>query len=330
MSLATGRASTIVSEKYFDDQAKVNTFGSGAINTTYLVEVGDKKYILQLMNDMFLPAMMVDFEAVTDYLGSLGWEVPAVVRTKIGTSYVTDEAGWWRMMTFVASDSKRPESLVQSQYEQIGGLLARLHSDLARLDHQLIFTLPHYHDTDYYRQRLQAVLDHFDSTNLHNQATATLKALEDLPPLPSVTQLTHADTQTSNILFRDGRPFTFIDFDTLMVAGVWIDIGDMLRSLAEDALEQGRALPLDTMYAVIDGYYAVSQADQSHEEFVESCIVAAQLIALQLSMRFLTDVVEDSYFTHDPSKFSTRREYNEHRAKVQWELYIKMKELLHV
>jgi Ser/Thr protein kinase RdoA (MazF antagonist) len=225
-------------------------------------------------------------------------------------------------MSFIDSDPHRPARLNPDDYAKVGGLLGRLHISLAKFDYRPEYGIPHFHDTPFYAARMQEVAAELPDDATKRLATDMLNALAELPDMPMDTpQLIHGDPQTSNILFKDGQPFTFIDFDTVMSASIWIDLGDMLRSLAEDAVEGGGEFPSSMLRAVCDGYRKAAAPDVTADEFYTWSLAALQKIALELGMRFLTDVVDDEYFEYDKSRFASRLESNLHRSGVQWQLY---------
>lgn len=315
-------AQGVVRTAYGRPNAQAEPLKKGVINSTFLVIDGDQKYILQRMNGMFPTVMMTDFVTVTDHLTAQGWEVPQVIRTINQQSYYqAPDQSWWRLMSFIHSDPAMPV-MDKDEYRQIGGLLARMHADLAALNYRPAFTLPHFHETTYYADRLQAVLHDFTDPDLRIAAETMLKHFKTLvAPVELPQQLIHGDPQTSNVLFKNGQPFTFIDFDTIMVADIWTDLGDMLRALIEDALEHSGVYPAASLAAAIDGYYAHQQLPLDQSTFTEGALRATQRIALELGMRFMTDVVEDRYFGFEPHRFSSRLESNSHRGRRQLEIY---------
>ncbi|HMH31237.1 MAG TPA: phosphotransferase [Methylomirabilota bacterium] len=317
------QAQQVVGSDYGVDRAKVTQLKGGIINTTYLVESPAGKKILQHMNSMFPTESTADFKTVTDHLRTKGWETPQLAATTSGELFsIVENGDWWRMMSFIESDGDHPESLDEATYLQAGQLLANLHRDLATLNYQPAFKIPHFHETEHYAGRLGAVRQSLTDPALQQLAADMLGALEALPEPPmSEPQLIHGDPQTSNMLFKSGKPFTFIDYDTVMIAPIWIDIGDMLRSLAEDAIEDQGKFPRGRIKAVVEGYRLIAAPEVEQGQFYQWAMVATQKIALELGMRFLIDVVEDNYFGFDADKFSSRRQSNIGRAQMQWKIY---------
>lgn len=299
-------------------------FGSGIVNKTYLLTTTDgQKNILQCLSPIFNEAMVQDFNEVTKQLQAAGWEVPSIVPTLDGKLYLKDTAGkLWRRLTFIESEPLTTPVLVDTVLFEIGSLLARLHQTLAAISCKPAFQIPHFHDTAYYSRRLAQLQISMPSPETKKLAGTFLAAYKSLPSLPATpVQLIHGDPQRSNILFRDSKPFTYIDFDTVMNSTIWLDIGDLLRSLVEDSLKAEMEFPKAKLQPVIDGYRQLSQPITDATRFLESSIIALRMIALELAMRFMIDIVEDNYFAWDSSQYPSRQAHNLVRARLQWSIY---------
>lgn len=316
-------AQEVVETAYGLPEADIDYLGNGIINQTMLVRHAGEKNVLQRLHRMFPTELSNDFQAVTDFLAGEGWQVPRLIRTDDDRNfYRSADSSHWRMMSFINSDPHRPATLSHDDYAKVGNLLGRLHTSLGKFDYTPEYGIPHFHDTPFYATRMQEVAAELPDDATKQLADDMLHALAELPDMPMDTpQLIHGDPQTSNILFKDGQPFTFIDFDTVMSASIWIDLGDMLRSLAEDAVEGGGEFPSDMLRAVCDGYRKAAAPGMAGDEFYAWSLAALQKIALELGMRFLTDVVDDEYFEYDKSRFASRLESNLYRSDVQWQLY---------
>ncbi|MBI2588780.1 phosphotransferase [Candidatus Saccharibacteria bacterium] len=309
----------------FDTPTKsVHRFGSGIVNKTYLVTTSNgQKNILQCLSPIFNEVMVKDFDEVTKQLQKAGWEVPSIVPTLDGKLYLKDAEGkLWRRLTFIASEPVKVPVLDDTTLSEIGSLLARFHKTLATISYKPSFQIPHFHETEYFGDRLAKLQASMPSLETKELAVDILEAYKGLPSLPGAsTQLIHGDPQRSNILFRNGKPFTYIDFDTVMPANIWPDIGDLLRSLAEDSKKASAPFPLEKLEKVIDGYTQVSQPITDQIKLRDSCVAAMKIITLELAMRFLIDIVEDNYFAWDNSQYPSRQAHNLERAKLQWSIY---------
>lgn len=295
--------------------------GQGEINATFLLQSGETKFVLQRLSPIFSGKVVEDFDVVTRHMEQNGWEVPRIIPAATGALSVTDLQGHlWRMMTFILSDAPTALSRTELPYQACGELLARLHHTLGELSYIPQFKIPHFHETQYYAERLRELHSGLSEEDkpVASQILDVYAGMRRLPPLAE--QLLHGDPRVSNILFRDGKPFTYIDFDTLMTGPVWIDLGDMLRSLAEDSLGSTAKVSIAHLAQVIRGYQKVAAGSET-PDFVMSCMQAAQATALELAMRYMIDIVEDSYFTWDTTRFASRRASHLARISEQLRIY---------
>lgn len=139
----------------------------------------------------------------------------------------------------------------------------------------------------------------------------------------------HGDTKLDNFLFssRSGRVKALVDLDTIMPHTWLADWGDMVRSLANVAGEKARDLAQvqvdeDVFRAVARGF--LSTAREVTDTEVDLMVEAAQIIALELGMRFLTDYLRgDSYFKLSPAD---PLDLNRTRGMVQLTLFRRFRE----
>jgi len=328
---------TDVLDAYCGDRpVNVSHIGNGEINVTYLLtepateaDQPDRKIILQRVNtDVFDPRITEDFVVVTNHLAQEGWEVPQAVPTEDGTVHHVDtEGGVWRAMTFLESDGKPQNSESPALYTKYGELLANMHGSLARLDYEP-HSIPHFHDTPYYAGRMREVLDQLPDAETRATAEALLAAYDTLNiPEDATRQLIHADPKTDNMLFRNGEPFTYIDWDTLMDGTIWVDIGDMLRSVVEDAVHQGAELPVDKIRCFSEGYRQVAAPEVEPAQFEQWVVASTQQIAIELGMRYLTDVADNSYWSWNLAEYPTRYDYCTARTATQLKIYHNLSQL---
>ena len=137
----------------------------------------------------------------------------------------------------------------------------------------------------------------------------------------------HGDPRTANMLFRDGRPFTFIDWDTLMWGSVWMDIGDLIRSLVEDAAVHYYLCSAADIAAFCTGYHRANAIAAHPRSFMDAALVAAKYITLELAARYLNDIVEDYYWVWDQGRYDSRAESNLQRAEETMHVYARINDL---
>jgi hypothetical protein len=137
----------------------------------------------------------------------------------------------------------------------------------------------------------------------------------------------HGDTKLDNFLFstRTGRVKALVDLDTIMSHTWLVDWGDMVRSLVNIAGENERDLgkiqmDMEIFVALARGFLRSARNVTSHE--VSRMADAAQILALELGVRFLADYLRgDSYFRLSPAN---PRDSNKVRAMVQLTLFERM------
>ena len=313
---------------------RVRKIGNGMVNLTLLVnhtEGNRGLVVLQRLSGMFDEGVVEDATVVAGHLAGQGWEVPETVLTRSGDTSIRDRTrsdelpqGWlWRATTFIECETP-PNTTNQEEYRAVGALLGRFHQSLRGLEYQPKYAIDHFHDTEHHIGELRRLQDHPEMpTWAKEMAADVLTDYERLPAIPaeaSMPQLIHGDPRTGNMLFRDGEPFTLIDFDTFMVHPIWTDLGDLIRSLVEDAAEKGGELPLADIRQVVDGYRTSAELDYDPDEFFAWSLTAAQRITLELTSRFLNDTVVP-YFAPDADIYPTRHHFDLARATLQRRVY---------
>lgn len=307
-----------------DERAVVKTLSGGLTNATYSVETLDGDcFILQKIAPVFSSDGWHDIKTVTEHLTAKGWEVQQLLKSRFGTYYHTDANGQrWRMFTFVPADPSDTYTLDTTTCRTIGQLLAQLHRTLAEVHYTPKAVIPHFHDTKYFFLKLQRYVARMPSSRATDLANSIITAYEDIPHLPVCQhQLIHGDPRSNNILFKKGVPFTYIDFDTIMLGPTWIDIGDLLRSLNGNETQTQAEFSIEKTNSIIEGYYDASQMEYDRHEFRKYSIIAMQHICLELAMRFMIDIVDDSYFGWDETQYPNRAAHNLARAQAQWDIY---------
>lgn len=320
-----------ITSAYFAGPVGVRKLSGGMLNVTALVTDFDGRDVVvqQLNPGVFDEGVVEDYQVVSNHLAREGWVVPQVVTTREGGAYKKDqEGGIWRATNFVESDATEGDAVSAGSLAVYGALLADLHGSLAKLEYDPIFQLPHFHETSYHAQNLLEALPNLPTEDAKTMAVEVMDAYGRLDPLPDMgVQLIHGDPRTANTLRRNGEPFTFIDWDTLMKGTIWMDIGDMLRSLGEDAVVDGKEVPIDEFEAVIEGYRQHAQPDADPEEFRRAGLGATKLITAELTMRFIADYKDgdEGYFGWDDDVsnggYASRHDHNMTRARNNWQIF---------
>jgi hypothetical protein len=139
----------------------------------------------------------------------------------------------------------------------------------------------------------------------------------------------HGDTKLENFLFskRTGKAISLIDLDTIMPHTWLSDWGDMVRSLVNAAGEKEPDIhkidvDMEVFQAVAGGFLGAARSISAEEAGLMT--EAAQIMSLELGIRFLTDYIRgDNYFrlsAGDPP------DLNKTRALVQFAVFDKLRE----
>jgi Ser/Thr protein kinase RdoA (MazF antagonist) len=328
---------------------KVERFGSGLVNETYLAEFNDsgaiRKYILQRINKtVFLRPdfVMENVEIVTGHLQKrLRQEgrtdpasaTPALVRTGEGRSFHIDASGeYWRMFHFIETGVVFDTVQDVAHAREVGRGLGRFQALVADLPpEQLHDTLPGFQDTPRYladldglvqaggEERLAGVREELAFVQKRRGLAGSLADLMESGRIP--LRVVHNDPKVNNILIhaQTGKALCMIDLDTVKPGIVHFDFGDCVRSAANTAGEDAGDLDAvvfdqDRYEALREGYLDEAGAFLTQAE-IAMLPVSVKVITFELGIRFLTDHLRgDAYFrVRYPG-------HNLHRCRVQFRL----------
>ncbi|BCU06321.1 phosphotransferase enzyme family protein [Allochromatium tepidum] len=323
----------------------------GLINDTYRLEAGGRRYVLQRINGHVFPeperimANLARLARHPDRPESLGLRVPALIQARDGASFVRDDAGAvWRLMEFIPDTCNLSRLQNVHQAREVGRVLGRFHRWTAVLpSDDFAVTLPGYHDTPSYLERLRTLFDSAAATPsgpeyadgpdrnqpeitvLRSFIEARLDLAEALDRAVQVgriaPRLTHGDPKLDNILFdHDGQcALALIDLDTVQPGLIQHDLGDCLRSCC-NALGECETDPSKVRFdlalakAILTGY-AETTCDRLSSEDIDCLFDGIRVMPFELGLRFLTDHLQgDRYFKVD------RPGRNLTKARIQFAL----------
>lgn len=299
----------------------IHPVGSGLLHATYRMVTDEEDFIVQKLHRAISDAAVEDMRVVTAHLASCGLQVPSLVPTQDGKALARDEVGGrWRVYPWIRGrvvDALSDAAMAR----EAGRLVGVMHRHLAALDYIPQGSIPHFHDTAFILAELRCV---------QAQLPPEVAALADdiLTTLPALIvtgapqQLVHGDLKISNLIFDTaGQAVGIIDFDTLLVQARAIDLGDALRSWCNRTAEDDpdATFHIDFFAAAEDGYAEAFGVPAGQEDQAVH-LRATRQMALELAARFLIDVVRDSYFGFDATRYPTRRAHNIARALGQYHL----------
>ncbi len=328
----------------------VREFGSGNINTTFLVTLDgspERRFILQRLNtkvfhqpQLVMRNMRIAAEHIRRGLkhkplaDGRRWEVPRVLLTEEGSDHWIDpEGSFWRAVSFI-EDARSFETIEDLDHaREVGYAVGVFHALLSDLPpEKLTDTLKGFHIAPLYLMHYDDVVarkvraDKSPEMNYCFRFVCDRRAwshvLEDaradgkLLPRPI-----HGDPKVDNILIDNstGRAIAVVDLDTVKPGLVHYDIGDCLRSgcntMGEEAEHWERVcFDVDLSRAILRGYFSVAGRSLTENDF-SHLYDSIRLIAFELGLRFFTDYLEgDVYFK------VKRKEQNLVRALMQFKL----------
>lgn len=296
----------------------------GLCNSTFLVEsAGQEKFVLQKLHHVITPEIIESEQRVCDFLQEeKGWKMPLPLIATSHKPYVELGDKFFRAYRYI--EGQNISEMSAAKAKEVGELLARFHTDLSCISDQNISSIPGFHDTKLYMGHLHDKKHHFEQRPEEEKKlfSALLASWNDerSENTPTTEQVIHGDARLQNFLEdENGAPLTLIDGDTFMKGSVFIDVGDLLRSINCDDTQEVALLDDDKTKATIDGYASASGKDSS--EFYKGCISGYKNICLELASRFMNDIIDDCYFGWDNSRYASRAENNFVRAACQYRVY---------
>lgn len=316
-------------DRYGLADSRVEVFGTGLINDTFLVTVDpQQRFVLQRLNAMFKPEVNRDIDAITRHLALKGSATQRLIPADNGDLWVTDGDRIWRFSTYVPGVCYTMLETAE-QAAAAGDLLARFHADVSDFREELQQRRLGVHDTARHLRSLRNALDEYSGHRnfkavavIAEEILATAEQLPQLPPLPD--RLVHGDPKISNLVFDSatGTGICMIDLDTLAYMPLPLELGDAIRSWCNPRGEdtQKSEFRLDLFDAAMTAYAARARAFVLPAEW-GAFVAAARTIMIELAARFATDALRESYFGWNPALFADRSTHNQVRAAGQLELH---------
>jgi len=329
---------------------KINAFGSGLINDTYLISytTNNKKYILQRINHHIfknVECLMDNFLKVTAHIQKqiqlrypIGFEKRTLLAEQAlnGEYLYKDLSGdYWRVFNYIENTRTYDSVTTVKQAYEGGRGFGEFQSFLSNLDPANINeTIPGFHDVN---KRLIAfwsavsldplsrVKELFDEIELINAWSDRMGYIVEQGRMGNLPlRVVHNDTKFNNVLLdQNDIAQCVIDLDTVMPGYVAYDFGDAIRSIVNTAPEDEVDLDkidvnLSFYKAFATGYLNETIGFLSQNE-IDSLAEGAILFPYMQAVRFLTDYIEGDCY------YKTNFEgHNLQRAKAQLQLFKKM------
>jgi len=275
------------------------------------------------MSEIFSTVVLDNLTRVEPILRERGVTIPAPLPTTSGDAFVGTERRWYRALTYIPGvtihDGLAPESA-----ESAGALIGRFHAALADVQLDIETPIAHFHDTQYYMDRLERVRTQYADTEKDSVLAPFVSEITEryrlltYNPNRLPTRIIHGDLKISNVRFDAHMDAAaLIDMDTLMHGTILTEMGDALRSWCGIAGEDNREqiFDRDVYEAACAGYVRTVAPHLTHHE-IDSIPHGIQLLTLELAARFAMDAYEEVYFAQS-SMYPTLYEQNKTRAENQ-------------
>ena len=294
----------------------VENFGTGLINTTWLITGKHHSYILQKINqEVFTNPQLIDdnLQLIEDHIKKHNLPCTFVrpLPSHMGKTLVYYQNEFYRLSPFIPSKTYSIVSDVSIAFEAAKHF-AKFAKSLSELNaDELCETIPHFHDLHLrYTQFLQAIKS--GNKERIDQCKEIIDSLQQYTSLVSKydeirhssmfrQRVMHHDTKISNVLFdENNNGIAIIDLDTVMPGYFISDVGDMLRTYLSPVSEEETNFDLievrdDYFKAIAKGYLSEMKHELTPEE-MNAFVYAGKFMIYMQALRFITDYLHDDIY----------------------------------
>ena len=303
----------------------------GYINQTYKIETLSEsnhvhRYMLQRINSDVFPnvdALMNNFKITTDHLrgrlvlpgGRKVGAVAAIRPTKDGCSFLKDDSGSWRMLTYFDETYSLDIPDKPEDFYYAGVAFGSFLKEMQGVDiEDIAEVIPNFHNTKsrYFdlekaimnnpKDRVKDVMREIKFIRERSEKFGIISDALKLGKIP--TRICHNDCNLNNVLFDDEThlPVAIIDLDTVMPSSPLYDYGDSMRIGTNTAKDDEKDLSkvscnLELYEQYARGYLEVC-GDILTEKELELLPYASLIITMEDGIRFLMDHINGDTYYH--------------------------------
>lgn len=302
------------------DVYKVESFGSGLIHKTYVVEKDNEKvFILQEVNTTVFkwPENIADnVNLLSKWLIKINSDtiLPSPLKTKYSKDFHLQDDVYYRLIPFVKGTHSinvcnEPDQAYEAA-KQFGNFTASFKDfDV----HQLKPSIIDFHNLTYRWKQFRDALINGNQERIH-QTKNIISQMEDeynivafyekiLASGSFKSRVTHHDTKISNVLFNHAnKGVCVIDLDTVMPGYFISDLGDMFRTYLSPANEEETNFDLiearrEFYMAIVEGYKE-KMSDQMTADELDQFQYAGDFMIYMQALRFFTDYLNNDIYYH--------------------------------
>lgn len=305
---------------YFNniENIAIEKITAGSINQTYKLSINNEKFILQKINNqIFNENVMVDMINITTYLKQFIL-IPYLLKYD-NSYYIKHNNFIYRIYKFIDGYNIDKTKISNSMLYKLGEYMYSYHSLLKNFDYNPCHIIKDFHNTQKYIDKINKLINNYTNHIKINVNKMINFYNNNYNQLFVDKQLIHGDTRIENILYNNNE-FILIDYDTIMIGSIYIDIGDLCRSLFTNLEDNNIIYDKSLHLEFIKGYYN-KNLNINYKDFEKKCIDSTLIISLELSIRFYIDYIEDYYFGYNEKKYNSRKDHNLRRANISYDLF---------
>ena len=307
------------------DISNILPYGTGLINNTFLIKTNKIDYILQKINNFVFKnpeKLMENIYLVTKYIKRKGGNSLELIKTKDNLLLKKNKSGYYRCYKMI-KNSKSYDTVIDDKILfRVGKTISSFQNLLKDYDiNKISTTIPNFHDLKF---RYYELINTFKVSNLQKKEEVKelfyqiIKEYKEEIKLSNIIEkgliekrICHYDTKLNNFLFLENKKDCLIDLDTVMPGISIFDFGDCARNVLTDIKEDESdafiKLNFKHFAYLVIGYLSIGKNYLSNIE-INNLVNSIKLISLELSIRFLTDYLNDNiYFKIDYEKHNLKR-----------------------
>ncbi|WP_411273729.1 phosphotransferase enzyme family protein [Daejeonella sp.] len=302
------------------DQVSWRTFGTGHINSTYLVSVEgqNEQFILQSINQKVFNNPLIIAENVRLVSSYLREHHPSYlfvssIPTIEGDEMAFVDETFWRLTTYISNSIAYDTLSDPNQAFEAAEQFGRLSKLLDGFDASLLRpSIPGFHDLNLRYEQFKVALDNanpslkeianeqIEKALRHSFILEYFNSYSNSPDFPD--RVMHHDTKISNMLFEKetNKGICVIDLDTLMAGKFISDLGDMMRTYlcahSENEADIDKIfIRIEYFEAIIKGYLKEMGSILTSTE-KELILFSGKYLIYMQALRFLTDYLNGNIY----------------------------------